>query len=638
MKFERQSMVGWFDVRQLWRTGVKTVISTTLGNYADRREIQAALSPNYNYFDLSDKFEDGEDIWVDYISDLGDGFNSTYTIAHLLGKLALKVGGKHLPQGNILIMGGDSVYPTPEIEEYNNRLKGPYKAAFPDPDDENYWLPKDRTSHKRQRREFKEHINPLKRPPFLFAIPGNHDWYDGLSNFIKIFTQERRFGNWQTLQKRSYFAIKLKNDYWIWGTDVQLDSDIDQPQKDYFQHIGSVMPDNSKIILCTAEPAWVFRSMAPKNTSYDRLKYFVRNYIDNENGWLDPEFSLENERKANKKHQIIATLTGDLHHYAHYCEEKNGQKYNHLFTAGGGGAFLHPTHNLPTELEGLSNEKPILQACYPDKKTSKLLSYKNFLFPIINKQFFAFMGFFYVLFAWLLWKVRPGETRIGILSESDQNSFVSFLRHSPLFSSSFSVVLALIIFSFYKFTDTGSTKNKFVWIIGIIHGIAHILSLFLMIWFLAHYNKVYNPINQSSQLISFVFILQLFLFGGFCGALIMGAYLFFANHFFSIHLTESFSGLAIQNYKHFLRIHFEKDQITVYPLGVDRIVKNWKNYNTDDFPLFKIGQPSSYIRYLYYLSATKKIGFLKNMLDYMGYHDGTKPKVHIIGNEPIVIK
>ncbi len=643
MKFERQKMVGWFDIAQLWHTGIKTVISTTLGNYADRRETQAALSPNYDYHDLSDKFEDSEDIWVDYISDLGDGFNSTYTIAHLLGKLALKVGNKHLPQGNILIMGGDAVYPTPEIEQYNNRLKGPYKAAFPDPDDENYWLPKDKTDKKRQKREFKELIDPLKRPPFLFAIPGNHDWYDGLSNFIKIFTQERRFGNWQTLQKRSYFAIKLKDDYWIWGTDVQLDSDIDQPQKDYFQRIGNIMPNNSKIILCTAEPAWVFRSMAPKNTTYDRLKYFVKNYIDNENGWLNAEYTLENVRKANKKHQLIATLTGDLHHYAHYCDEKDGEKFNHLITAGGGGAFLHPTHNLPVELDGLTKEKPILQACYPDKKTSKLLSYQNFLFPIINKQFFAFMGIFYVLFAWLLWKVKPvdpttSDSRIGILTSNDQISFYHFLTKSELLTSSFFIVLVLIIFGFYKFTDTGATKKKFVWIIGIIHGLVHVLSLFVMIWILARYNSNLDPSKNDFYWISFVFILQLFVFGGLLGALIMGMYLFFANHFFNIHLTESFSGLAIENYKHFLRIHFQKDQVTIYPLGVDKIVKNWKNYNTDDFPLFKIGQPSRAIRRLYFIADTKKMHFIRKILDFCGYHDGTKPKVHIIGNEPIVIK
>ncbi len=637
MKFEKQKMVGWFDFQQLLQTGAKTVISTTLGNYADRREIQAALSPTYEYFDLSDKFGDADDCWVDYVSDLGDGFNSTYTIAHLLGKISLKVADKQLKQGNILIMGGDQVYPTPEMHEYINRLKGPYKAAFPDPDDENYWEI-DKTSKRKQKKTLPEKQNPLEKPPFLFAIPGNHDWYDGLTNFIKIFTQERRFGNWQTLQKRSYFAIKLKENYWIWGTDVQLDSDIDQPQKDYFQRIGSIMPNNSKIILCTAEPAWVFRAMMPKNTTYSRLDFFIKNYIDNENGWLDCDTDLENGPKKLKSHQLLATLTGDLHHYAHYCEKNDkGENFNHMFTAGGGGAFLHPTHNLPKELDGLIKEKPVLQNVYPNSKTSKGLSYLNFLFPIINKQFFVFMGVFYVIFAWLLWKVKNGINRIGIITEAEANSFVIFLNSIPIFSSVLVFVLGLLVFGFYKFTDTASSKLKLIWLFGVLHGLFHILGLFVMSWLLARYDFFYNPVNSDPILVSFVFILQLFVFGGLLGALIMGMYLFFANHWFNIHLTESFSGLAIENYKNFLRIHFEKDKITVYPLGVDKVIKNWKNYNSDEFPLFKIGQPSPFIRRLYFVADTKNIPFLRKTLDLFNYHDGTKPKLHIIGNEPIVI-
>ena len=641
MKFDKQKMVGWFDFQQLLQTGAKTVISTTLGNYADRRETQAALSPNYDFYDLSESFPSDstdEAVWVDYISDLGDGFNSTYTIAHLLGKMALKVGNEHLPQGNILIMGGDQVYPTPEMVEYSNRLKGPYKAAFPDPDDENYWLPQDKITRKRQMRPFKEQLNPLERPPFLFAIPGNHDWYDGLSNFIKIFTQERRLGNWQTLQKRSYFAIKLKHDYWIWGTDVQLDSDIDQPQKDYFKRIGSLMPHNSKIIMCTAEPAWVFKSMMPKNTSYSRLDYFIKNYIDNENGWLTGVVEDENGKKINKSHQLIATLTGDLHHYAHYCEiDSTGRKFNHMFTAGGGGAFLHPTHNLPEILEGLIKEKPVLQRVYPDKKTSKKLSYLNFLFPIINKQFFAFMGVFYVLFSWILWKVKNGETRIGVLSENEANSLLIFVKSVPVFSSIMVFLLSILLYGFYKFTDTGSSKLKFLGAFGVLHGAFHILGVFVLSWLLAHYNYYNNPITTDPILLSFLFIIQIFLFGGLLGAFIMGLYLFFANHWFNIHLTESFSGLAIQDYKHFLRIKFEKDKVTVYPLAVDNVVKNWVNYNTEDFPLFKIKQPARWLRYLYFLADTRKMPFLRKTLDISGFHDGTKAKVQIIGDEPIVI-
>ena len=75
-------MVNWYDPKQLAFTSVKTVLSSVFGNFADRRELQAALDQDCKPFDYSKK----EALWFDYISDLGDGFNSTYTIASLLAR------------------------------------------------------------------------------------------------------------------------------------------------------------------------------------------------------------------------------------------------------------------------------------------------------------------------------------------------------------------------------------------------------------------------------------------------------------------------------------------------------------------------------------------------------------------------
>ncbi len=43
MKFDCQPMVRWYNVRLLAVTGLKTLISSLFGNFADKREIQAAL-------------------------------------------------------------------------------------------------------------------------------------------------------------------------------------------------------------------------------------------------------------------------------------------------------------------------------------------------------------------------------------------------------------------------------------------------------------------------------------------------------------------------------------------------------------------------------------------------------------------
>ena len=74
--------------------------------------------------------------------------------------------------------------------------------------------------------------------PTVYAIPGNHDWYDGLTGFMRLFGQDDRWlGGWRTNQTRSYFAVELPHDWWLWGIDIQSDSLIDEPQLDFFGRV-----------------------------------------------------------------------------------------------------------------------------------------------------------------------------------------------------------------------------------------------------------------------------------------------------------------------------------------------------------------------------------------------------------------
>lgn len=313
MQFERKPMVGWYDAKQLAATAVKTVISGVFGSYSDKREIQAfAAQPEY--FDFSDR----QELWIDYISDLGDGFDPTYTLAHLMAQDKIETGGETLPRGQILVMGGDEVYPTPEKHEYRNRLQGPYNAAFP-------W----------------KNGEPKEEKPRLFAIPGNHDWYDGLTNFIRLFCQGRALGNWLTMQKRSYFAIKLPHNYWLLGIDIQLKSDIDDPQLAYFRNVANkAFQDGDKVILCTAEPTWVYAALSSDFEADNRLNFFI-------NRVLKCQDSHYGHKPKDIHVQLI--LTGDLHHYSRY-ELQSDRQLTQLITAGGGGAFMHPTHPLLDEI------------------------------------------------------------------------------------------------------------------------------------------------------------------------------------------------------------------------------------------------------------------------------------------------
>ena len=125
----------------------------------------------------------------DYVADLGDGWDSTYAVASLLASPSLTLslrdgstGPVKTERGRLLVMGGDEVYPTASREGYQERTVGPYECALRETDPPH---------------------------PNLFAIPGNHDWYDGLVSFSRLFCQERWFGGWKTRQRRTYFAIQL---------------------------------------------------------------------------------------------------------------------------------------------------------------------------------------------------------------------------------------------------------------------------------------------------------------------------------------------------------------------------------------------------------------------------------------------
>jgi hypothetical protein len=559
-KYIQPKMVNWYDTKQLAATGLRSVISGQFGHYADKRELQAALRPHVEAIDFGNESE----IWIDYVSDTGDGFNSTFSIAKLVSEQKLKLALKNdftiesrveTQAGKIIIFGGDQVYPTPEMAEYENRFKIPFGTANP----------------------YNE-STPESARPRMFAIPGNHDWYDGLGNFISLFCQKRRIGNWQTVQERSYFAIQLPHNYWIFGIDVQLNSDIDQPQKEYFQKIAiDKMKDGDKVILCTAEPAWVYYQMYNNNESYKRLKYFESLYI------TDDAYNL-----IGKKFKLVATITGDLHHYSHYEEQKEGY-INHLITAGGGGAFLHPTHLLPGKLtkqsdvdysfqNNKSSDEPELKAAFPSKKDSRNLAFWNFAFPWFNKQFVMFLSAVELLLTWMLQGTTYYDTKgtfVEQLAKADGfGSSFRFIFGTLLNNPLFILISIVLIFGCMVFSDAKRIKRLNLFL-GLPHGLIQWLNL--MLWLII-FSQAFHPLFPESQQTLFIIssTLAAALVGGISGAFIFGIYLWVGVYILNVHLDEGFSSIAHQHYKNFLRLHITKDQLTIYPVGVDRVTTHWK--------------------------------------------------------------
>ena len=167
-------------------------------------------------------------------------------------------GRVELPRGDLLVFGGDQVYPSAS----RGSISVGSLARSP------------------QRLE-----TTCRGTPHVYAIPGNHDWYDGLSAFTRLFCSDiggRRLAGWWTRQRRSYFVLKLSHGWWLIGSDGQLQSDLDVPQMEHFREIAArYMKPGDKVILCLSLPAWISRrNTAPPGSSSTRpISIFLREEV-----------------------------------------------------------------------------------------------------------------------------------------------------------------------------------------------------------------------------------------------------------------------------------------------------------------------------------------------------------------------
>jgi hypothetical protein len=555
--YKKARMTNWFQPSMLLNVALKAFISGTFGNYADRRELQAALSNKDEDGDparLRERLVNGKsEIWIDFICDTGDGFDSTFSVARKAAQKGLilqtedgRSGPVATVRGDILVLGGDEVYPFPTLENYNSKFRLPFDAAG----DKN------------------ESFSELERP-LMFAIPGNHDWYDGLGNFMKLFCQQRRIGIWQTRQRRSYFAIPLPNNYWIWATDIQLNSNIDQPQLDYFTRIAKEeMQENDKIILVTAEPSWVYKEVRKDDHSYDRLKFFVSRQIDDEYDVI------------GKKFRLAINITGDLHHYSRYSRTEHGHQY---ITSGGGGAFLHLTHNLPPSLdaidESVSKEPVICRKVFPGVSQSRRLLLGNFLFPIKNPAFTSLAWLVYAYLFWLLQShyaaVKGGFFLEGFTGIST-GRFFGIIADYFVGAPSLALSIGALFAGFWLFVDRVSKKRGNFWI-GFIHASGQTIMLFATMYWLAQTSILDHWGSWwGNTLIVLVFSLT----GGTASAFLMGVYLYLSNILFGMHEDEASSSLAYPHFKNFTRMKIHDKGVDIYPIGIRKVQQNWKVTST----------------------------------------------------------
>lgn len=510
-------MVRWFDPHQLIDTAVRVLLSGMFSSYADNRE-QQAREPA----EVPDRSCQPE-LWFDYVADLGDGWNSTYTIATLLAAEALDVEWdgetQRTERGRLLVLGGDAVYPVPKAIEYENRMLGPYRSALPCADADG---------------------------PELFAVPGSHDWYDGLVNFTSIFCRDRWIGGWRTRQRRSYFAIKLPNGWWLWGIDIQFGASIDEVQLRYFADVAADrMQRGDRVILCMSKEVESGRKEAEVHSDRD-IEYLDREIIQPSGA------------------QLLVYLKSGKHYYSRY-EQQEGPR--HHIESGGGGAFLHPTHHLPEHVDLPGPDGPTAYrraGTYPSAAVSKGLRKRIWLMPAYNLPLAAVFGTVQVLLAFMLGLHL--EDRYVSLGVTD---LLRAMWESPTAFLLSLLVLASLV-GMVRFAHDASGIGRIL--LGLAHSTLQVASVSGVLIAASHLSTTFGSDGVSSLL---AFLGLVWLLGGVSGMMGMAGYLW-ATGYVGLHGTEAYAPLHHQDQKHFLRLHIKPDgTLTIYPIGIDRVGRKW---------------------------------------------------------------
>lgn len=273
----------------------------------------------------------GRDFYIDFLADTGDDVAVSRAVAQLVfAPYELpdpESPGEHLivPRGDVLLFAGDMAYPVATAEELLNRLIAPWNQVL-------QALPDD------------------GRRRVLLGVPGNHDWYDGLDGFGRMFRRPapgviaqprakgissqmlehyaewaRKFlrrakldkpealalSGYSPVQNASYFALSLAPGIEMLGLDRQL-TNTDSRQREFLGNYYHAHPDSATLAVLH-DPIYGFGELSSSGTEIVESLQF--DLVGRETFFL----------------------TGDIHHY----ERLEVGKMLHVIAAGGG-AFLHP--------------------------------------------------------------------------------------------------------------------------------------------------------------------------------------------------------------------------------------------------------------------------------------------------------
>ncbi|MFE1863589.1 metallophosphoesterase family protein [Streptomyces anandii] len=332
----RVKKLSWLDPRTLWaaRNGV---VASWFGDPTGRTRARwvaqraAAGAPA----DKVIRREEADRFSFMVIGDTGEGDESQYAVVP---------GFLRVSQGTSFgVITSDVIYPVGSADDYGTKFFRPYRD-YPAP---------------------------------LYAIPGNHDWYEDLGGFMRVFCGDatplppeprpRPLGRdwWRALlwhrprpadEQRLAEARKLRSapgqravqpgPYWaidagpvrIVGIDTGLLGTIDAEQGAWLREVSR--GPRPKILL-TGSPL----------------------YVDGEHHPCPIEGGgTVDDIVRDPAHHYVAAIGGDIHNYQRYPVQVGGRTIQYV-VSGGGGAFMHATHTIPRVSVGGVEETGF--RCYP---------------------------------------------------------------------------------------------------------------------------------------------------------------------------------------------------------------------------------------------------------------------------------
>jgi hypothetical protein len=322
--------MSWYFDTENWASGVWDSWAATRSDHW-----RIAMTKNNDEGFESNAFQlhpqgvtDTSDFSFIVIGDTGEGDASQLVLKDQLVAVADHSDVK------FVLLSSDVVYPSGALKDYEKK----------------FWLP------------FKGVTKPV------YAIPGNHDWYDALDGFIATFYQPEE-------AKKAIYE-RVKSDLKISSTtEKTIDQMIKQSgewRKEYevptgFQKAPYFQVSSGNFVLITVETgvlrqidslqqAWLTNVLEASKGKFVMVVLGHPFYAIGEyQGKLNPKF--ESIHKLLRKYKVPLVMAGDTHDLEYYIEPAQDAETRTMyhFVNGGGGAYLSigtamaKAENMPTK-------------------------------------------------------------------------------------------------------------------------------------------------------------------------------------------------------------------------------------------------------------------------------------------------